>query len=256
VERQNELLREPQEKAEQLKKIHIGGLEAGFVLFWAILADALEFLGFMLAATLIGSIVWFLALIMGSLVSACIFLWAFLRGGQGPGMIKYAIKKVLIMMGGQVAEYATGGALPVRTISLVIAIWFNNHVAREELRFLNQLLKDVSRGKLREAQKTAAEFARARAEEKIQDAYRGGYGYAQPGSSRAVSARIDSTPYIYRDDDGDYPRQVGSASLNFASAKRREAEALLTPEAAKDPTERLMKELFYSAESENQEGVA
>lgn len=94
-----------------------------FFVLWAAISDALEILGdFALAIPVAGIGIWFITEGFGILTSAVIAIWLMLRGGSFG-----QAKKLITFILGSVFDSLTAGALPLRTISLIVAIWMHNH---------------------------------------------------------------------------------------------------------------------------------
>jgi hypothetical protein len=119
---------QPQE--ELAAKLEGGKITLPEIIFfgsWAFLADAAEILGaFVLAVPLIGIVLWIMMAAFGLFSSAVIAIWLFSRGASY-GIARRAIRKVIIYLGGSAADALTGGMLPLRTVSLLLAIWIHNH---------------------------------------------------------------------------------------------------------------------------------
>lgn len=103
-------------------------------------ADIAEFLGTLaLAIPVIGVAIYGLCYIFGLVVSGGLFLWSSLRGVSG----SFFVKRLVIMTAGLLADEATGGGLPIRTITLIIVIYLNN---RFEEGTKNKILSGIEKG--------------------------------------------------------------------------------------------------------------
>lgn len=90
---------------------------------WSLFADIGEVVGgFSLAIPIAGWGLWLLMAAFGMFTSAVIAIWLWFRGGSFG-----AAKKLVVFLIGSVFDSLTTGVLPLRTISLVVAIWIHNH---------------------------------------------------------------------------------------------------------------------------------
>ena len=83
----------------------------------------------MAAGTLIGIVIWLPVFLFGLSVSIGIFMWSMLRGVNG----SFFVKRALILIVGFVFDGMTAGVVPIRTLTLIITIWLNNHFEKEKL---------------------------------------------------------------------------------------------------------------------------
>jgi len=90
----------------------------------SLFTDTIEFLaGLANVLPVVGQAIWFIVWIFGIFVSATIILWTFIRGVHGRRAAKIAVARIVFFA----ADSVLLGFLPIRTITLVITIWLNNH---------------------------------------------------------------------------------------------------------------------------------
>ena len=90
---------------------------------WALFADIGEIVGvFAWAIPFAGQGLWLLMVAFGMFTSAVIAIWLWFRGGSFG-----AAKKLVVFLIGSVFDSLMAGVLPLRTISLFVAIWIHNH---------------------------------------------------------------------------------------------------------------------------------
>ena len=106
------------------------------------IADGLELLsGLALGMPVIGWALWGLSFFFGIFVSAGLFTWSMLRGVNG----SFFVKRLLILALGFILDEATLGILPIRTITLIIVIWLNNHFEQKKLEEIFGILEKVTK---------------------------------------------------------------------------------------------------------------
>ena len=90
---------------------------------WALFADIGEIVGvFAWAIPFAGQGLWLLMVAFGMFTSAVIAIWLWFRGGSFG-----AAKKLVVFLIGSVFDSLMAGVLPLRTISLFVAVWIHNH---------------------------------------------------------------------------------------------------------------------------------
>jgi hypothetical protein len=168
---------------------------------------------------IVGQVIFGLAKLFSLIVWAIVQTWMFFRGIRGSYFFVGSIVDVLIPFS--------------QTITIIMTIYIVNNPKSAAVAKVANLASP----------KGAVKGAAGSGKEAVRGVASGG---TRGGSRLAGAGVAASTQYIpYGQEE---PDRIGSATRNFAQAKRDEAEDLLTPEAAKDPTERLMKELFYDIE--------
>lgn len=122
-----------EEESEEAGKKGSGKIliaEMIILVFIAGSADLAEAAAFISAAVLVvGWVTWAIGLFFGVIASTVIFLWAFLRDARGQMMVA---KKVIAIGLTGVLDTALGGAAPLRTIGLIIAIVLHNSADKLE----------------------------------------------------------------------------------------------------------------------------
>lgn len=116
---------------------------------FSVIADGLEIFAALAVGVpvigFIGWVFWAVSFFFGFSVSIGIFIWSMLRGVNG----SFFIKRALILLVGFIFDEATLGILPIRTPTLIITIWLNNHFEQkkltETLTRLEGILKIVGR---------------------------------------------------------------------------------------------------------------
>lgn len=104
----------------------------------SVVADALEIFAFLtIGIPAVGFGLWLMSYFFGIFVSAAIFVWSMFRGVNG----SFFVKKLLILGIGFLVDEAMLGVLPIRTLTLVVTIWLNNHIEQEKLTVILRLLK-------------------------------------------------------------------------------------------------------------------
>lgn len=106
-------------EAERKKVLFV---EASFVVLFAVVADSIEALVV---------IPWLGGLITVP-ISIGILLWAWLRRLHGRFEVKIAVAQLM--------DFVFGAVFPIRTISLLIIIWLNNHVSKKNIERLDKVL--------------------------------------------------------------------------------------------------------------------
>ncbi|OGY96455.1 MAG: hypothetical protein A2128_02635 [Candidatus Liptonbacteria bacterium GWC1_60_9] len=90
---------------------------------WSLFADIGEIVGALAwVIPIAGQGLWLLMAAFGMMTSAVIATWLWFRGGSFG-----AAKKLVVFLIGSVFDSLTTGILPLRTISLFVAIWIHNH---------------------------------------------------------------------------------------------------------------------------------
>ncbi len=94
------------------------------------IADGLELIsGLGLGGPIVGWALWGLSFSFGIFVSAGLFIWSMFRGVNG----SFFVKRLLILALGFILDEATLGILPIRTLTLIIVIWLNNHFEKKKI---------------------------------------------------------------------------------------------------------------------------
>ncbi|MBI2010869.1 MAG: hypothetical protein HYS89_01390 [Candidatus Colwellbacteria bacterium] len=151
IEISEEVEEEPLEGVEELEfkrqdaeRAKIGAVEGFIVLGAAAIADLFEILaGLVFWVPIFGQVIWFLAFTFGLFISGTILIWSLLRGISGRLVVKRAVRRLIFLMGGFLADALTVGVLPIRTITLAITIWLNNRSQGKELSGILKLLEKV-----------------------------------------------------------------------------------------------------------------
>jgi len=90
---------------------------------WSLFADIGEIVGALAwVIPIAGQGLWLLMAAFGMMTSAVIAIWLWFRGGSFG-----AAKKLVVFLIGSVFDSLMAGVLPLRTISLFVAIWIHNH---------------------------------------------------------------------------------------------------------------------------------
>jgi len=90
---------------------------------WSLFADIGEIVGALAwVIPIAGQGLWLLMAAFGMMTSAVIATWLWFRGGSFG-----AAKKLVVFLIGSVFDSLTTGVLPLRTISLFVAVWIHNH---------------------------------------------------------------------------------------------------------------------------------
>lgn len=93
----------------------------------AALADTLEILAAMaLGVPVVGQVFFGASYIFGLCVSGILALWALLKGTASSAYVK----KMITVITGSTLDELTGGILPLRTITLIIAIMIHNRAEK------------------------------------------------------------------------------------------------------------------------------
>ncbi|MBS3903530.1 MAG: hypothetical protein KGZ30_04135 [Anaplasmataceae bacterium] len=172
----------------------------------------------------LGQVLLFSAKITSLAVWLLLQLWLYLRGVRG----------IYYLVGSFIDVYIPFS----QTIALVITIFVENHPK------LAAVAETVAIGAVTGGTGAVVRGSAAAAKA-AQGARAGKEAVSATRTARALSqAREVATQYIPYGEEATLDERLGTAvKRNFAQTRR--AEELLTPEAAKDPTDRLMKELFY-----------
>ena len=85
-------------------------------------------------------VLWLFGLIVGSLASGIIFMWAILRGGTG-----YLFWRVIITIAGWLLDILSLGILPIRTLALLLTIWVNNRDASKRIKEATNRIEEISK---------------------------------------------------------------------------------------------------------------
>lgn len=83
------------------------------------------------------------SLLIGALASTIIFLWSFLRSVHGGFVTSLALKKVATIALGGALDLITGGALPLRTLTLLLVIWMHNRGAKKDADRLTAAMRRI-----------------------------------------------------------------------------------------------------------------
>ncbi|MDP2650521.1 MAG: hypothetical protein Q8P04_00250 [bacterium] len=117
-------LEEQEWKKRQAERDKVSLVEGLLLLMLAATADLFEIVA---GLTII---LWLIGLVLGSLASGIIFMWAVLRGGES-----YLIfRRVIITVGGWLFDIVLLGILPIRTIALLLTFWINNRDANRRIK--------------------------------------------------------------------------------------------------------------------------
>ncbi|MBI2595054.1 MAG: hypothetical protein HYW38_02255 [Candidatus Colwellbacteria bacterium] len=128
-------LEEWEEKRRRGERDKIELVEALLLLMLAASADLFEIVaGLTVVLAIIG-------LLFGFFVSGIIFMWAILRGGTG-----YLIfRRVIINVAGWLLDVFSLGILPIRTLALLLTIWYNNHDANRRIKEATGRIEEISK---------------------------------------------------------------------------------------------------------------
>lgn len=128
-------LEEWEEKRRQAERDKIGLVEALLLLMLAAAADLFEIIaGLTIVLAIIG-------VLFGFFVSGIIFIWAILRGGTS-----YLIfRRVAITVGGWLLDVLSLGILPIRTLALLLTIWYNNHDANKRIKEATAKIEELAK---------------------------------------------------------------------------------------------------------------
>ncbi len=128
-------LEEWEDKRRRGERDKIGLVEALLLLMLAASADLFEIVaGLTVVLAIIG-------LLFGFFVSGIIFMWAILRGGTG-----YLIfRRVIINVAGWLLDVFSLGILPIRTLALLLTIWYNNHDANRRIKEAMGRIEEISK---------------------------------------------------------------------------------------------------------------
>src|SRR3989304_7921848 len=119
VERNSGELEEQEWKRRKAERDKVSLVEGLLLLMLAVTADLFEIVA---GLTIV---LWLIGLVLGSLASGIIFMWAILRGG--PSYLVF--RKVIITIGGWLLDIVLLGIFPIRTIALLLTFWINNRAA-------------------------------------------------------------------------------------------------------------------------------
>lgn len=137
VERNSGELEEQEWKRRQAERDKVSLVEGLLLLMLAVTADLFEIVA---GLTIV---LWLIGLVLGSLASGIIFMWAILRGG--PSYLVF--RKVIITIGGWLLDIVLLGILPIRTLALLLTFWVNNRDAsrriKEATERIDELLKSA-----------------------------------------------------------------------------------------------------------------
>lgn len=128
-------LEEWEDKRRRGERDKIELVEALLLLMLAASADLFEIVaGLTVVLAIIG-------LLFGFFVSGIIFMWAILRGGTG-----YLIfRRVIINVAGWLLDVFSLGILPIRTLALLLTIWYNNHDANRRIKEAMGRIEEISK---------------------------------------------------------------------------------------------------------------
>jgi len=82
----------------------------------------------------------FLGFVVGLATSCAIILWSIMRNAHGRFFTKRVVALLISFLGDSIILL---GALPIRTVSLIITIWINNHVEEKNLKRIVSFLGKV-----------------------------------------------------------------------------------------------------------------
>jgi len=137
--RGGENIEELEFKHDEARRAKIGGVEAYFLIVFSVIADILDIIAFVLALTVVGALIAVILKFFSLMISGLIVMWSFLRGLHG----RFVIKAVIILILGFILDELSMGLLPIKTISLVIVIWLNNHFTKKQLKEILSVLERV-----------------------------------------------------------------------------------------------------------------
>ena len=133
-----EELEEQEFKLRQAERDKIGLVEALLLLMLAAAADLFEIVAGLTV------VLWLIGLVFGFFVSGVILMWAILRGGSS----YLVFRRIIITIGGWLLDAATLGILPIRTLALLLTIWYNNHDANKRIKEAMERIEEISKGSL------------------------------------------------------------------------------------------------------------
>lgn len=134
-----ESIEELEFKHDEARRAKIGGVEAYFLIVFSVIADILDIIAFVLALTVAGALIAVILKFFSLMISGFIVMWSFLRGLLG----RFVIKAVIILILGFILDELSMGLLPIKTISIVIVIWLNNHFTKKQLKEILSVLERV-----------------------------------------------------------------------------------------------------------------
>ena len=130
-------LEEQEWKRRQAEKDKVSLVEGLLLLMLAATADLFEIVA---GLTIV---LWLIGLVLGSLASGIIVMWAILRGGQS----YQVFRRVIITVAGWLLDIVFLGILPIRTLALLLTFWVNNRDAnrriKEATERIDELLKSA-----------------------------------------------------------------------------------------------------------------
>ncbi|MEX2033215.1 MAG: hypothetical protein WD889_01470 [Candidatus Colwellbacteria bacterium] len=126
-------LEEQEWKKRQAEKDKVSLVEGLLLLMLAATADLFE----MVAGLTI--VLWLIGLVLGSLASGIIFMWAILRGGQS----YMVFRRVIITVGGWLLDIVFLGILPIRTLALLLTFWVNNRDANKRIEEADNRIEEI-----------------------------------------------------------------------------------------------------------------
>ena len=128
-------LEEQEWKRRQAEKDKVSLVEGLLLLMLAATADLFEIVA---GLTII---LWLIGLVLGSLASGIIFMWAILRGGQS----YQVFRRVIITVGGWFFDIVLLGILPIRTLALLLTFWVNNRDANGRIKEATERIDELSK---------------------------------------------------------------------------------------------------------------
>ena len=134
VERNSGELEEQEWKRRQAERDKVSLVEGLLLLMLAATADLFEIVA---GLTIV---LWLIGLVLGSLASGIIFMWAILRGGTG-----YLFWRVIITIAGWLLDILSLGILPIRTLALLLTIWVNNRDASKRIKEATNRIEEISK---------------------------------------------------------------------------------------------------------------
>jgi len=135
VERNSGELEEQEWKRRQAERDKVSLVEGLLLLMLAVTADLFEIVA---GLTIV---LWLIGLVLGSLASGIIFMWAILRGG--PSYLVF--RKVIITIGGWLLDIVLLGIFPIRTIALLLTFWINNRDADRRIKEATERIDELSK---------------------------------------------------------------------------------------------------------------
>jgi hypothetical protein len=127
---------------DEAQQARISGIEAYFLIAFALLADGLEFVANFLVVTPtgVGQLIAILFHLVAKVISGGIIMWSFLRGARGRIIIQRFVGVVIAFL---VDELVLAGTFPIETIILVAVIFLNNYTTKKQLKGVLKTLEGL-----------------------------------------------------------------------------------------------------------------